>query len=163
MPPTRSLRQRAVTNENDENAPTTRLTRAKAAAASSHENQLNAAAAKRPLQSKKSSLNSANTGAQRKRAALGDVSNVNKSEGVETMDAKELKKGTTSRVGLTSKATTQTGGVQKITRSNTSRSALGVRDANKRGAEPKRPGSGFRCHGQCTVEASTESEVPFCK
>ncbi|EAS36292.3 G2/M-specific cyclin NimE [Coccidioides immitis RS] len=152
MPPTRSLRQRAVTNENDENAPTTRLTRAKAAAASSHENQLNAAAAKRPLQSKKSSLNSANTGAQRKRAALGDVSNVNKSEGVETMDAKELKKGTTSRVGLTSKATTQTGGVQKITRSNTSRSALGVRDANKREAEPKRPGSGSGVMGSAQLK-----------
>ncbi|WEW60692.1 G2/mitotic-specific cyclin [Emydomyces testavorans] len=140
MPPARSLRQRAVTNENDENAPTTRLTRAKAAALAGPEGEVNSMAAKRPLQSKKSALSAANSGVQRKRAALGDVSNVTKGDNVE--HTKDVKKVTTSRVGLTSKATIQSGGVQKITRNNTSRSALGVRDTNKREVEPKRPGSG---------------------
>lgn len=136
---TRSLRQRAVTNENDENGNTTRLTRAKAAALSVPDSQGGNGATKRPLQSKKS-VNTSNTAATRKRSALGDVSNMTK---VENGDGKDTKKATASRVGLTSKATTQSGGVQKITRTNTSRSALGAKDTNKRDTtDTKQSGSG---------------------
>ncbi|EEP80530.1 G2/mitotic-specific cyclin-B [Uncinocarpus reesii 1704] len=159
MPPARSLRQRAIANENDENATTTRLTRAKAAALAGPDSQVNLTATKKPLQSKKSTLTAANTGIQRKRAALGDVSNVNKADNIESNDSKEVKK-STSRVGLTSKATTQTGGVQKVTRNNTARSALGVRDANKREVEPKRPGSGSGVMGSAQLKRQ-QSQKPL--
>ena len=68
--------RRAVTNENDENsaAATTRLTRSKAAA---FVDDGAAGAVKKPLQSKKSAVNNQPL---RKRAALGDVSNVTKGE-----------------------------------------------------------------------------------
>ncbi|KAF3481468.1 G2/mitotic-specific cyclin-B [Arthroderma uncinatum] len=140
MPPTRSLRQRTATNENDENATaaSTRLTRAKAAALSVPESQ--AAGVKKALGAK-NTANTSTAAVQRKRAALGDVSNVTKQE---NGDGKQLKKPATSRVTLTSKTSTQTGGVQKVTRTNTTRAALGVKDSNKREAttEIKRPGSG---------------------
>lgn len=106
------------------------------------EGQTNTAAIKKPLQSKKSVLGAANAGVQRRRAALGDVSNVTKGDGVEVNELKEVKKTATARVGLTSKAVPHAGGVQKITRTNTTRAALGVRDTNKREPELKRPGSG---------------------
>lgn len=65
---------------------------------------------------------------------------MNKADG---SDGKDGKKTATNKVGLTSKATTQ-GGVQKLTRTNTSRAALGVKDSNskKTTTEVKRPGSG---------------------
>ncbi|KAM5442129.1 G2/mitotic-specific cyclin [Microsporum ferrugineum] len=140
MPPTRSLRQRTATNENDENATSTmtRLTRAKAAALAVPEPQTGAV--KKALGTR-NTVNTSTTAMQRKRAALGDVSNVSKQE---NGDGKQLKKSSASRVALTSKSSTQTGGVQKVTRTNTTRTALGVKDSNKRETttEPKRPGSG---------------------
>lgn len=59
-------------------------------------------------------------------------------------DGKDVKKTVTSRVGLASKATAQNGGgVQKITRNNSSRSALATRDVNKKETtETKRPAGG---------------------
>src|SRR5699024_6067149 len=109
-------------NENDENGPSTRLTRAKAAALSSENVSAAGAAAKKPLQTKKSTTNTT-TGVTRRRA-LGDVSNVSKNENGE---AKDAKKPAASKVGLNSKATSQIpqGGVQKLTRNNASRTALG--------------------------------------
>ncbi|OJD11343.1 G2/mitotic-specific cyclin-B [Emergomyces pasteurianus Ep9510] len=142
MPPARSLRQRGVTNENDENGATTRLTRAKAAALAVPDSQATSGAIKKPLQSKKAAVNSSNAAIQqRKRPALGDVSNMAK---VDSMDAKDGQKPAASRVGLTSKVSTHSAGVQKLSRTNTSRSALGVKDANKQRetTELKRPGSG---------------------
>ncbi|PWY95067.1 A/B/D/E cyclin [Aspergillus sclerotioniger CBS 115572] len=128
-------------NENDENGPSTRLTRAKAAALSAGDAP--APAAKKPLQTKKAATTTTTTtaGPQRRRAALGDVSNVSKTENGET---KESKKPAATKVGLTSKATLQAGGVQKLTRNNSSRSALGPKDSNpkKPATEVKRPGSG---------------------
>ncbi|KAL4881547.1 cyclin-like protein [Aspergillus karnatakaensis] len=137
MPPTRSLRTRGTMNENDENGPSTRLTRAKAAALTTDVPASNGAL-KKPLQTKKATTTT--TGTQRKRAALGDVSNVNKENG----ETKESKKATTTKTGLTSKATLQTGGVQKLSRNNSSRTALGAKDNNakKPATEVKRPGSG---------------------
>ncbi|PGH01727.1 G2/mitotic-specific cyclin-B [Blastomyces parvus] len=164
----RSLRQRAVTNENDENAPTTRLTRAKAAALAVPDNH---GAVTKPLQSKKSAANTSNAATQRRRPALGDVSNMAK---VDNVEAKEGKKPAASRVGLTSKASTHSAGVQKLGRATTSRSALGVKDTNKQRetTEIKRPGSGSgvlggtqtkRQSGQKTARteaASTVEEPP---
>ena len=129
-------------NENDENGPSTRLTRAKAAALSAGDVPTTTAAAKKPLQSKKAATNSTTTGTQRRRAALGDVSNVTKTENGE---AKETKKAASGKVGLTSKATMQTGGIQKLSRTNSSRTALGAKDNAKKekpAVEGKRPGSG---------------------
>lgn len=126
------------TNENDENAATTRLTRAKAASLTVPEGK--DGMVKKTLQTKKTTtttLSAANT--KSKRAALGDVSNVTKAE---TGEAKEGKKGGKT-IGLTSK-TTQTAGVQKLTRTNASRTALGSKDTNKKpvAGELKRPASG---------------------
>ncbi|GIJ81854.1 hypothetical protein Asppvi_000357 [Aspergillus pseudoviridinutans] len=141
MPPARGLRTRGTMNENDENGPSTRLTRAKAAALSAGDVPTTTAAAKKPLQTKKAATNSTTTGTQRRRAALGDVSNVTKTEDGE---AKETKKSASGKVGLTSKATMQTGGVQKLSKNNSSRTALGAKDNNakKPAVEGKRPGSG---------------------
>ncbi|KKK20608.1 hypothetical protein P175DRAFT_0511784 [Aspergillus ochraceoroseus IBT 24754] len=134
MPPARNLRTRGAMNENDENGP---LTRAKAAALSGDASSTGAI--KKPLQTKKAATTA--TGTQRKRAALGDVSNVAKTENSE---AKDAKKSATTKVGLTSKATLQAGGVQKLSRNNSSRTALGAKDNNAKKPVPeaKRPGSG---------------------
>lgn len=127
MPPGRTARARVVSNENDENSGTTRMTRAKAAALNVDELAM---PAKGALQTKKATTNAA--AGTRRRAALGDVSNVGKTDGVEG------KKGATGKAGLASKAAQPTG-VQKKTRA-TSRPALGPKDNKK--AEEKRAGSG---------------------
>lgn len=125
-------------NENDENGPSTRVTRAKAAALTTTDAPGNGAT-KKPLQTKRAASTTAANGPPRRRAALGDVSNVNKADGAEVKDGKKA----ASKAGLTSKATSQTGGVQKLSRTNSSRTALGARDTNtKKSTEAKRPGSG---------------------
>jgi G2/mitotic-specific cyclin 1/2 len=117
-------------NENDENGPSTRMTRAKAALNTDGP----ADAVKKPLQTKRTTTTS---GAQRPRAALGDVSNVNKADAAEIKGAKKAVGG---KAGLTSKATTQTGGVQKLSRTNSSRTtALQPRDPNPKKPANKRP------------------------
>lgn len=98
---------------------------------------------KKTLQTKKTTLTTTTT--QRKRAALGDVSNVTKAEAGETKEGKKAGK----TIGLSSKTTTQNAGVQKLTRTNSSRTAataLAVKDSNKKAVaattEIKRPASG---------------------
>ena len=134
------------------------MTRAKAAAlAVPDENST--VTLKKPLQSKKSATNTltANTTHfQRKRAALGDVSNVNKSEAVEGKDGKKL---LNAKAGLVSKAT-QNAGVQKLSRANSSRSILGSKDnTNKKAAaaELKRPASGSGVMGGVQKKRNTTS------
>lgn len=137
----RSIRQRIVNNENDENSGTTRLTRAKAAALTGPDDHAGGALPKKALATKKSASNVPNANAiPRKRAALGDVSNVTKTE---LVDSKEGKKVVSGKAGLVSK-TVQNAGVQKLSRTNSTRSVLGVKDTNKRPAanELKRPASG---------------------
>ncbi|KOS46547.1 hypothetical protein ACN38_g2504 [Penicillium nordicum] len=94
---------------------------------------MSAAGAKKPLQTKRTTSTTASNGSQRPRAALGDVSNVNKTDGAEM---KAGKKPLAAKAGLTSKATVQTGGVQKLSRTNSSRTAtrpaLQPRDSNKK-------------------------------
>lgn len=142
-------------NENDENGPTTRLTRAKAAALSSEDVAANT---KIPLQAKKTASGTVSNGVQRRRAALGDVSNVTKAD---NGNAKESKKPAAGKGGLASKATQQTGGVQKITRTNSSRTGLGAKDGNtkKPTAEAKRPGSGSGVIGSSQKKRATSQKV----
>ncbi|OTA80186.1 hypothetical protein M434DRAFT_230286 [Hypoxylon sp. CO27-5] len=129
MPPGRTARQRVISNENDENS--TRMTRAKAAAL---DVDVTSQPSKQPLQSKKSAVN-ANPAAQRKRAALGDVSNVGKGEVVE--GKKPLGGG---KVGLVSKAAQPTGVQKTHGRTTSTRSTLATKEAKK--TEVKRTGSG---------------------
>ncbi|KAL4959662.1 B-type cyclin nimE [Aspergillus stella-maris] len=149
-------------NENDENGPSTRVTRAKAAALTTDAPAANGAL-KKPLQTKKAATGAAGT--QRKRAALGDVSNVGKADNGETKDAKKA----TSKTGLTSKATMQAGGVQKLSRNNSSRTALGAKENNAKKPVPeaKRPGSGSgmgsamkRTSSQKSLQEKTYQEEP---
>jgi G2/mitotic-specific cyclin 1/2 len=90
--------------------------------------------AKAALQTKKSAVNSANMGTQRRRAALGDVSNVGKTE------ATEGKKAAGAKSGLVSKAA-QPSGIQKPTARPASRAALAAKDGKKT-AETKKSGPG---------------------
>ena len=149
----RSIRQRAVTNENDENKGTTRLTRAKAAALTVPED-LVGGAVKKPLAIKKSATSVSNRAGGQKRAALGDVSNVTKTEAV---DSKENKKPMTAKPGLISK--TQSAGVQKLSRVNSNRSVLGVKDNNKKtgSSDLKRPASGSGVMGGAAKKRNTGS------
>ncbi|KAJ5086635.1 hypothetical protein NUU61_007942 [Penicillium alfredii] len=137
MPPARSLRTRGTMNENDENGPAPRVTRAKTAALTT---DVPANGTKNALQTKRTTSTTGANGAARRRPALGDVSNVNKTDGAEIKDGK---KGATGKVGLTSKTTTQTGGVQKLSRTNSSRTAPKIQQTTKKASvEVKGPGSG---------------------
>ncbi|KAI9816419.1 MAG: G2/mitotic-specific cyclin [Thelocarpon impressellum] len=155
MPPGRVVRTRPVTNENDENGATTRLTRAKAAALVTDDIPTGVAA-KKPLQSKKSTASALNGHAvpqHRKRAALGDVSNVNKPEAEDGKDVKKPLGG--AKLGLVSKAS-QNAGVRKLSRTeSTSRSILGTKKAAT--TELKRPGSGSGVMGGVPKKRQTGS------
>lgn len=113
---------------------------------------------KKALGTKKSTANVSNANSapgQRKRAALGDVSNVTKNEVVES---KEGKKALSGKAGLVSKAV-PSAGVQKMSRTNSTRSILGAKDNNKRAApaELKRPASGSGVMGAATKKRHTGS------
>lgn len=135
--------RRAVTNENDENGvTTTRLTRSKAAAFGDDASNVPTKA----LQTKKSSTNAQPL---RKRAALGDVSNVTKGDAIE--GKKPVGK------GLVSKASAPTGVQKNLSRTTSTRSVLGAKDNNKKVAEPKRTGSGVMGGKRKTTSSSTLS------
>ena len=113
---------------------------------------------KKALVTKRSTTNTSTASSipgQRKRAALGDVSNVTKNEVVE---GKEGKKALSGKAGLVSKAA-PSAGVQKISRTNSNRSILGAKDNNKRAAsaELKRPASGSGVMGAATKKRHTGS------
>jgi hypothetical protein len=140
----RAAVRRVVTNENDENSGSTRLTRAKAAALTVDD------VASKPLQTKKTALN---VNPQRKRNALGDVSNVTKG------DVAEVKKGLGGKPGLVSKAAQPTGIQKNLSRTNSSRSILGSKDANKTSTktELKRSASGSGVLGGVHKKRQTTS------
>ena len=101
-------------------------------------------------------MSNLNANAGRKRAALGDVSNVTKNELVET---KEGKKTLSAKGGLVSK-TTHTTRVQKATKTSPNRATFGLKDNNKRtatAAELKRPGSGSGVMGGAIKKRNTTS------
>ena len=133
------------------------MTRAKAAALAVPDD-VPTGIIKKALQSKKSTTNALGTitaPIQRKRAALGDVSNVTKNEAPDMKDGKKVIGG---KAGLVSKAT-QNAGVQKLSRANSSRSTLGAKDANKKtaGADLKRPASGSGVMGGVTKKRTSGS------
>nr|POE49341.1 g2/mitotic-specific cyclin-b [Quercus suber] len=125
MPPAR-VGRRAVTDENAENVGTTRLTRAKAAALTTDTTAGDPP--KKALSTKRSTTAPSNgTLGARKRAVLGDVSNVAKKEPV---DAK--------KAGPMSKAA----GIQKPARANSTRTTLGAKPVSNAPSDLKRPASG---------------------
>lgn len=155
-----------VNNENDENSGTTRLTRAKAAALTVPDlvtagSKITKKTTTTTKTVKSTTSNTANTGttvavpAARKRAALGDVSNVTKNE---VLEPKEGKKAMHTKPGLVSKAA-HNAGVQKVSRSNSSRSVLGAKDNNKKATatELKRPASGSGVMGGPVKKRNTAS------
>ena len=107
---------------------------------------------KKPLQRSKSAANVSSNAQPRKRAALGDVSNVNKTE---TVDGKDAKKAS-SKPGLLSKAAQPTK-VQKLSRSNSTRTTLGPKDKNAGAADLKRPASGSGVTGHKDKRRNTSS------
>lgn len=149
--------RRAVTDENAENVGTTRLTRAKAAA-------LETSAAdppKKALTTKRTTTAPANGAVStRKRAALGDVSNVAKNDAVETADAK---KGAAGKNTLASKSAKPTG-VQKpaarTTTTTSTRAALGAKPTNNASSELKRPASGSGVGGPVVKKRNTSATKP---
>ncbi|CAK7220818.1 G2/mitotic-specific cyclin [Sporothrix curviconia] len=132
MPPVRLARQRLANNENDENSvAAARMTRAKAA--SLHVDELTVPT--KPLQTKKAAQPSTvQPSGLRKRAALGDVSNVTK---VEVAEAKKA----VGKVGLVSKAAQPTG-VQKNTSRPAGRTALATKGGAKEATGVKKSGHG---------------------
>ena len=113
---------------------------------------------KKAVATKKSATNVSNPNAvpgQRKRAALGDVSNVTKTDLIESKEGKKIVGG---KAGLVSKAT-QNAGVQKLSRTNSGRTVLGAKDTNKRpaAAELKRPASGSGVMGGVAKKRHTAS------
>ena len=144
-----------MNNENDENAPPARVTRAKAAALGGPD-ELSEGMVKKALQSKKNGTSTVSgAAAQRKRGALGDISNMTKNE---PTDVKGGKKSVPARAALGSK--TSNAGVQKLSRTSSSRSALGPKDVNTKktsNAELKRPASGPGLIDRANKKRSTGS------
>lgn len=106
------------------------MTRAKAAALNVDDS---AAPAKAALQTKKTTVGAAAGNGLRKRAALGDVSNVSKTEAAEGKKA-------ASKGGLVSKAAQPTGIQKATTRAAAGRTALSNKEVKK--PETKKSGSG---------------------
>ena len=145
--------RRAMGNENDENVGTTRLTRAKAAALGTSDASTDAI--KKPLQRSKSTLQASTGGTlARKRAALGDVSNVAKGDVAGDKD-KGLKK-PVPKEGLVSKAAQPTR-VEKISRANSTRSILGTKEKKPQTQELKRPASGLDASNHASKKRLTGS------
>jgi hypothetical protein len=154
----RTLRGRPVTNENDENAATTRLTRAKSAAMGTTDASTDVP--KKTVQSKKSTttLGANGTAQARKRPALGDVSNVTKTDGLGAgaKDGKDAKKSLATKAGLVSKAAHPTK-IQKPSRTTSTRSVLAPKEKNATSSELKRPASGSGIAGHVTKKRTTST------
>lgn len=149
----RSTRQRGVTNENDENAATTRVTRAKSAALTSTD--ISVENPKKGLQTKKSTTTLSTTAATRRRPALGDVSNVSKTDGLGA-GAKDGKKATVGKSAL-AKASQPT----KIQKASQAKARHALKDKSG-SSELKRPASGSGIAGHPTKKRSksTKQEDP---
>lgn len=147
-----------MTDENAENTGTTRVTRAKAAALDTTAGD----PPKKALGTKRANTTTATaavgTLGARKRAALGDVSNVAKNDNQENGDAK---KGTV-KGSLLSK-TAKPAGVQKQTapsRTNSTRTVLGQKAGNTASSDLKRPASGSGVNGNVAKKRNTSSTKP---
>ena len=137
--------------ENDENVGATRVTRAKAAALDT-----TIEAIKKPLQRTKSTtVGSLGAAQSRKRAALGDVSNLAKNE-VGSGGDKAGKKLLGPKAGLVSKAAQPTK-IEKASRQGTTRSILGPKDKQSALSELKRPASVASVNGHASKKRHTSS------
>ena len=134
----RTARQRAIHNENDENS-TTRVTRAKAAAGKAQTDA--PLPAKKPLQAKKNSVNAkvAEDSQPKKRAALGDVSNVNKRDMNDRSAPIEEKKPSVSNTKQAKPS--RPAANQKESAATSTRPLLSSKDKNKPTRELKRSAS----------------------
>jgi len=127
------------------------VTRAKAAALGGPTDVIAGDPPKKTLAAKRTtSTTTLGNGAQptRKRAALGDVSNVTKTETLDTKAA--IGKGTVSKA---QKPT----GIQKPTRTASQRPALGAKAVNATATDLKRPASGSGITGNVTKKRNTSA------
>ncbi|KAK0885028.1 G2/mitotic-specific cyclin, partial [Friedmanniomyces endolithicus] len=131
---------------------TQRLTRAKAAALETTAGDV----PKKALVTKRSATVPSNgTLGNRKRTALGDVSNVGKKESENV----EGKKGGLEKPTLAK--TAKPAGIQKQpTRTNSTRTVLGQKVANTASSDLKRPASGSGVAGHVTKKRNTSSSKP---
>ncbi|KAK7529057.1 G2/mitotic-specific cyclin CYB1 [Phyllosticta citriasiana] len=151
MPPARPASRRTVTNENDENATTTRMTRAKAAALTSSQDASAADPPKKTV-ARKASATSATT---RKRNALGDVTNAKgEGEGKAGKEGKDVKKPLATKQGPVSKAAAPTG-VTKASKTTSTRTVLGPKDKTT----IKRPASGSGVSSATAKKRVTKESV----
>jgi rRNA maturation endonuclease Nob1 len=131
------------------------LTRAKAANLGANESA--ADVPKKALQTKKSTATlGANGAATRKRAALGDVSNVTKQD---ALGAKDGKKNLATK-GQLSKAAQPTK-VEKSSRANSTRSILQTKERNSTSDLKKRPASGNGIAGQPAKKRNAAAAKPL--
>ncbi|RMZ92456.1 hypothetical protein DV736_g352, partial [Chaetothyriales sp. CBS 134916] len=146
-------RHRVVNDENAETsvAASTRLTRAKAATL---ETESQASVAKKPLLAKKANTNTSTLNGQQRRKALGDVTNASK--GAEVVQ--DAKKAAAAKAGVATKPQ-PIGGVQKLSRTNSSRAALGIKDSNAKAksADVKKPASGSGALGKKRTQTSSST------
>ena len=148
--------KRAATDENAERAGTTRLTRAKAAALT--DGSAAGEPPKKALAAKRSTTAPSNgTLANRKRTALGDVSNVAKKETTENGEAKKQTQG--KQGGMLAKTTKPTGIQKQPARTNSTRTVLGQK-TNNVASELKRPASGSGIGGNVTKKRNTSTSKP---
>ncbi|KAJ4990048.1 cyclin [Stagonosporopsis vannaccii] len=154
MSQVRSTRQRAVTNENDENAGPTRMTRAKAAGLNATEHAGDVP--KKTVVTKKSAatLNGA-TRTRTTRSALGDVSNTMKGDGIGA-GAKDGKKPAATK-GALARAARPTG-VQKPSQAEKTRQSLPAKPTNKRIAPPDANKPAGKKQKPPPMEQDTEEE-----
>lgn len=143
---TRILTRRTVANEIDENNAnvTTRLTRSKSSTVGQEPIGM-----KKTLPSKKPT---AIAHPARRRAALGDVSNVTKTD---LVDGKK----NNGKNGLVSKAAPPNGVHKNVSRTTSTRSTLGPKDANKK-PEPKRTGTGVIAGKRKSGSKSSKETIP---
>lgn len=157
MPPARAVRGQLVSNENDENAGSTRITRTKAKAAALNVDELSLPT--KQLQSKKGVAGKPSTTARTARNALGDVSNVTK---VETNVGRKAAGG---KSGAVAKAAGPTGIQKSTTRAAPTRSALGSKPVNAtNGNVERQSGRGTIAKRKAPVQAATtnfKDELPI--
>jgi G2/mitotic-specific cyclin 1/2 len=113
---------------------------------------------KKPLQRTKSTTTSG-IAQPKKRAALGDKSNIGAPAEAGDKEGKALKKPLASKTGAVAKAAQPTG-VQKLSRSQSTRSILGPKDKNSTSADNlKRPASGSGATGHVSKKRATGSST----
>ncbi|EHA57926.1 G2/mitotic-specific cyclin-B [Pyricularia oryzae 70-15] len=148
MPPARTARGQLVSNENDENAGSTRMTRTKAKAAALNVDEL--ALPTKQLQTKKGVAGKPAPTTRTTRNALGDVSNVTK------VDAG--RKAVGGKAGAVAKAAAPAGVQKSSARTAPTRSALSSKPANvTNGNAEKQSGRGTLSKRKAPAQAAANN------